>query len=711
MRTRLAGTLVFAAAWLSACQESPVESVQAPDAPTPAADTTAQTVAGPEGVATFGTVLEVRGSTLVLEQQALRFSPGPDVAVGSVEHELPIGSAGNRLEVTTDASLEVVLGGEQTNLAPLTPGTPVIVTGTQVDGGLRAIMVSDLSTVAPPPEDLSSLVGTSLDRTQSSSPQVITPSAAAADETSLCLGQDMDYDADPDVLEFQGCWGGPTATDDVDAPDIPFACPLVGCFVIDRFSYTMALGGWSFAFPYRFSASSSGLVYHIPGEVSLNMDALGATTGSFTFAGGLGVDFGINVDFCTITGCSDVGTFHINQFSMVHQATEEAPFPGETMEIEEVACPSIGVIGIPGVADLLSIALCEDLNLIGAPFSSDVDADGSSPFAFDRFDFAGSAQTLTVRPDALTVDVTYDIFEYIPDLEMGVFFRICGIECIVTIWDTPTIHLTSGPFEAVTTPFPLPGSVFTVATDPNSPAADPEYLYQPTRIGFTFDVAPAPTVLTIISSNTLAETEAAEALLQEAYDGSPIAGETVVFDLGAQSVSAVTDAAGIARVTLPIGEHSLTARFDGSPYYEPSSDQQSPVFVYRPTQFVIWGGNAGGIQMEERYQFWGSDWWKQVTGGDFDADASFKGYATQLTEMGWENPPANAVRPPATLPSHIGVIVSTRISGAGRYVTGNIAGLVVLEVEDPASYRPNPGHAAWGVMKLPITPSAALASN
>jgi hypothetical protein len=69
------------------------------------------------------------------------------------------------------------------------------------------------------------------------------------------------------------------------------------------------------------------------------------------------------------------------------------------------------------------------------------------------------------------------------------------------------------------------------------------------------------------------------------------------------------------------------------------------------------------------------------------------------------------VRPPHTLASHIGVIVTTRIQGHGRGVTGNVAQLVVLEVVDPARYRPNPGHPASGVLKAAITAPAALVAS
>jgi hypothetical protein len=153
---------------------------------------------------------------------------------------------------------------------------------------------------------------------------------------------------------------------------------------------------------------------------------------------------------------------------------------------------------------------------------------------------------------------------------------------------------------------------------------------------------------------------------------------------------------------LSTGEYSLNASFAGTTYYISSSASQSPLYVYRPTHFVIWGGNAGGIQVGHPYMFWGSDWWKEVTAGNFAANAKFKGYAEQVTDTMWWGLPGNSVHPPKTVPSHIGVIVTTQMDKQGSKVTGNIAKRVILRVEDPSAYRPNPGHAAWGTMKVEI---------
>jgi len=135
--------------------------------------------------------------------------------------------------------------------------------------------------------------------------------------------------------------------------------------------------------------------------------------------------------------------------------------------------------------------------------------------------------------------------------------------------------------------------------------------------------------------------------------------------------------------------------------YLPSSATQH-VFVYLPTQFVIWGGNAGGVTLGGRYQFWGAQWHKQVTGGAFTANASFKGYAETVVGAEWVAGGGNSTRPPDELGGLIGVIVSTVITKKADVTSGNVARRVILQVENLDRYRPDPGHSGFGIMKADI---------
>ena len=240
-------------------------------------------------VATFGTIVEVRASGFVLKQESLRSSPGQKTIVPFVEHRLPIGYAGNHLEVLTDDATQISIAGASVSLSALGPGMVVVVAGMTEDKHLRAVVVSDLSHVGPPSEELYQAIMQSKGA-KTPAPRVPAPSqrGPAADTLSLCMGQDMDYDSDPYIKEFQGCYGGPSASGNLPGYHIPIACPVVGCWTLDYITYTYALGGWGFDFPYQFSALSSGLIYHVPSSLSLNLQPLEATERDFTFWGAWG---------------------------------------------------------------------------------------------------------------------------------------------------------------------------------------------------------------------------------------------------------------------------------------------------------------------------------------------------------------------------------------------------------------------------------------
>lgn len=537
-------------------------------------------------------------------------------------------------------------------------------------------------------------------------------SAPAEAVTSLCIGQNMDYVAG-NIHEFHGCWGGPSASDNWDVPAIPIFCPLVGCFVIDEISSTFALGGWTYDWPFRFEASSPELTYHVPGSVSMKVTPLPVLGTAFTFTGGLGFDYGLNIDFCHPTleippriVCDNLGTFHLSILSMIHQTTQAGPLkPTDRLEIAEVGCPSVGVLVIPNVPfDPLALGLCEDLDLVGRPFSARVTAEGTSPAVIETHGFDGTARTLAVRPDGALVNVFFSDFSWAPDMQMGFFFRLKSFG--FTLWDSPTISVTGGLWPAVSTPFP--GTDFTVATDPESPVANPSYLFQPTAATVaSIPVNPAPTQLLIVSSPTLEEGQPVRAHLTESYDGSPIGGAELRFvatsAAGAQTTTlGITNASGIAQAVLPNGAYSIVVEFTGTQFYLPKAASQSPVYVYHPTTFVIWGGNAEGIAVGGRYNFWGSQWHKQVTGGAYTANASFKGHAFSVSGNSWIAAPGNTLPPPAEVAEYIAVMVATEATLDGVNTVGNVVGRVILRVENPASFVPEPGHPAWGVLETQI---------
>jgi hypothetical protein len=679
--------------------ESPAATVQDPSGITPGMSVAAPMVE--RRVATFGNVVQVSGPNLILEQETLKQAANNALSVRSFEHRLPIGYPGNHLRVATNGGTQVAIEGELRSLSDLDPGTTVLVSGTVVDDVLRASIVTDMSNLRAPSEDDILSFSENASSTSAISVTQTGPTPELRD-LSLCLGQNMEYDDDPDVREFQGCYGGPSASGSFPGYHVPIGCPLVGCWTVDYITWTYALAGWNFDFPIKFSATSSNLIYHVPGSVSLNVEPFGATEADFTFSGGLGFNFGINIDFShpcfpnVWDIChDDVGTINLDLLSMIHQATGPAPLPGDTLEIEEVACPGAGIEIPETPISLLTIEFCEDLEMIGDVFEADAIARGIDPLAARHCEFEGPSEPLSLTPDSLSVDVTFDDFWWIPDLSVGAYIQLVFLGQL-PFFTTPSIPIADGPFPAITTPFPAPGSVMTVATDPESPVGDLRYLTQPTEVTLSLDVDPAPTRMTFISSNTLAEGSLVQVLLQEDYTDAPINGAVVALSAGEQTQSAVTDADGIAHVQLPIGEYMLNADFEGSDYYLPSSADQGPVYVYRPSNFVVWGGNAEGVQMGMQYMLWGAQWWKQISGGDFLSDASFKGYAAVVNATSWFSPPANASQPPAVLVDYLGVIVTTQVSSHGANTMGNIATRMVVRIEDPFVFSSDPGHPVWG---------------
>jgi hypothetical protein len=131
---------------------------------------------------------------------------------------------------------------------------------------------------------------------------------------------------------------------------------------------------------------------------------------------------------------------------------------------------------------------------------------------------------------------------------------------------------------------------------------------------------------------------------------------------------------------------------------------------YLPTNFVVWGGNPTGLKVGDRVNFWGHSWKMQVVGGDYDAQADFKGFADSLaafsccqptatsatlTQNCWTTKPGQSF-PPAAIPARIGVLVATSIAKSKSSLYGNVAGLAIVEVE--TGYGPTPGKPGWGTV-------------
>jgi hypothetical protein len=196
------------------------------------------------------------------------------------------------------------------------------------------------------------------------------------------------------------------------------------------------------------------------------------------------------------------------------------------------------------------------------------------------------------------------------------------------------------------------------------------------------------------------------AVLKE--DGAvAIAGRTITIMLGsgntAQTCNGTTDATGTASCSIlvnqPLGSGTVAANFAGDALYLPSSNGASTILFAFPAQGAFVVGNQTASASVE---FWGDNWAtvNMLSGGP--APDAFKGFAANTSEppacgSAWTTDPGNSSQPPAgTLPSYMGVVVSTRVSMSGSTFSGDVSRIIV--VTPNADYDPNPGHPGTGTV-------------
>ncbi len=211
------------------------------------------------------------------------------------------------------------------------------------------------------------------------------------------------------------------------------------------------------------------------------------------------------------------------------------------------------------------------------------------------------------------------------------------------------------------------------------------------------------------------------AVLTDSLQGLPVPSETVSFTMNGVSVSATTDQNGVASTSFdfdpdlpqPTGSGQVQVSFAGDSNFQ-GSTASATVEVFQGQNFVIWGGNSTPPQVGDRVNFWGAQWAGQVTGGEYGANPSFKGFANHvqltrlvpcqatatvgtLTTACWQTKPGNSF-PPATLPNTIEVIVSTAIVKSGNNIFGNVSRCALVRVDQTAGYANDPGHPGFGTI-------------
>ena len=195
-----------------------------------------------------------------------------------------------------------------------------------------------------------------------------------------------------------------------------------------------------------------------------------------------------------------------------------------------------------------------------------------------------------------------------------------------------------------------------------------------------------------------------------------IAGRTVGFTLGAQSCSGVTNASGSASciilVSSPLGVSiPITAKFTGDAFYIPSSASATAFVFAFPSRGAFVLGNlsaAGGGTVT----WWGSNWSSAnlLSGGA--APSAFKGFAGTVS-LPTSTPPAacggpwsttGGSSPPPTesVPSYMGVLVSSSAVKSGSTTAGNTVSIVVVKVNP--GFDSNAGSPGTGTIVATYCP-------
>jgi hypothetical protein len=559
----------------------------------------------PLDVGAFGVVTEVGSASFKLVQQSFEFEPNEVTVVVVESDELAIGSDGDLLEVQLSENARILIGNQPAAFDQVVTGLQVAALGRMEDGRLVAEVVASLSDVGQPAPSAATPVAA---REETS-----LPSGASELLKSLCLGQDMAYDDEPAVREFQGCWGGPSAKDEFRL-GISTSLGLSPIdWIINSVGYNAALGGWGFDFPHEFKATAPSLVYHVPGSIDLEIEPLPATGVESTFWGGIGVDVFIDVDMCLqvpvvggllgLRKCWNIGRPTLGIVpSQLYESTEPAP-RNARLDIEELTCPGVGIEIPETPISLVAVEACTDLSLSGVPFTSTVQTNDRNN-SVASLAFSDGPRQMTIIPDARALLATFSKFDYRPDLIVGFYMRLAFLNGLKVLRLTPDAPLFSGPFPAITTPFPLQGSLMTLATDPNSPIDNLRYLEQPRRAEFTFPVAPARTVLAFTVPDDFRSRDF-QVILTEEYDGSPIAGAELALSARGGSMGVTTDDMGMAKSYLPRTQY-VDVAFGGSEFYLPTEAHfESATLIEKPslrrTTSQSWPAETGHLDQTCRF--------------------------------------------------------------------------------------------------------------
>jgi hypothetical protein len=194
---------------------------------------------------------------------------------------------------------------------------------------------------------------------------------------------------------------------------------------------------------------------------------------------------------------------------------------------------------------------------------------------------------------------------------------------------------------------------------------------------------------------------------------TPIEGRTLTLSLGAQSCTGTTNAAGVAECSLTytgsLGSVSLEASFAGDAFYLPSSDTTKTAIVFAfPSRgaFVLGDDTVAAALPITTVTWWADDWSTENSLSGGFAPPAFKGFAATVAlptstppaacAGPWTSRPGNSSSPPASVPSYMGVLVSSSVTKSGSTISSDTTKIVVVKTEP--GYAADPGHHGTGTI-------------
>jgi hypothetical protein len=276
----------------------------------------------------------------------------------------------------------------------------------------------------------------------------------------------------------------------------------------------------------------------------------------FTYYWAFGFNIAFHMKVCWFWLCDDY-VYDFSLASTINQTQDPAPMPGETLDVEPLACSSVDISY--GYIDLLGVEFCQEQIFTGDWFVSDVRFENAmgTPAVYNRA-FNGTAPvSLPVTPFTNPVNVVMDDFTYAPYLEMGYYLRVYLFDW--TIYQFPTIPVTEGWIYLIPTDEPdCSPSWDTVVTCGDQ---------QPTAVTLTLPVVPVVNSFDAWPNpSRLGDMVTLQALVRGA-NGPGSSPRQVAFRAGDELLAVVPiddqDLATLNMSSLDVCRHDITAQFIG----------------------------------------------------------------------------------------------------------------------------------------------------